>query len=174
VVAADLFTGTFRVLDSGAVVPGGPRYSTRDDKIVFTRAAGSALNLFQITMAKDKITPVGRAVSYLANAQKPVWIVKGARPSPIPAPDAVNPVAFGLIPEADGGLRLELPEPSEIKVTVHDAEGRLRGELARGRRGAGSHRLAWNASGPHGIYLVRLEAVSNAGQARTFIMKAVR
>ena len=174
VVAADVFTGTFRVLDSGAVVPGGPRYSTRDDKIVFTRANGTALSLFQITMAKDKITPVGRAVSYLPNAQKPVWFVKDARPIHIPAPNAGNSPAFGLIPEADGGLRLELSEPSEIKVTVHDAEGRLRGELARGRRGAGSHRLAWNVSGPHGIYLVRLEAVSHKGPVRTFIMKTVR
>jgi bacillolysin len=174
VVAADLFTGTFRVIDSNAVVPGGPRYSTRDDKIVFTRAAGSALNVFQITMAKDKITPVGKAVSYVTNAQKPVWLVKGSRPVLTPKPEAGNPLAFGLMPEADGGLRLELSEPSEIKVTIHDAEGRLRGELARGRRGAGSHRLAWNASGPHGIYLVRLEAVPNAGPARTFVMKAVR
>jgi len=174
VVAADLYTGSFRVLDSNAVVPGEPRYSTRDDKVVFTHATGSALNVFQITLAKDKITPVGKAVSYIANAQKPIWLVKASRPLDLPTPGAGNPAAFGLIPEADGGLRLELPEPSEIKVTVYDAEGRLRGELGRGRREAGSHRLAWNVSGPHGIYLVRLEAVPNAGPARTFIMKAVR
>ncbi|MEO7426097.1 MAG: M4 family metallopeptidase [Fibrobacteria bacterium] len=174
VVAADLFTGTFRVLDSNAVVPGGPRYSTRDDKVVFTHATGTALNVYQITMAKDKITPVGKAVSYLANAEKPLWLVKDTRPVVLPAPDAGNPVAFGLMPEADGGLRLELPEAAEIKVSVYDAEGRARGELARGRREAGSHRLAWNVSGPHGIYLVRLEAAPSAGSARTFIMKVLR
>ena len=166
VIAADLFTGVFRAVDSNSTIAGGPRYSTRDDKIVFTRKVGTALNVYQIPMQKDRITPAGRATSFLANAQKPVWFAKGPRPVGIGSKPAPAPSAFGLSQDA-GGLRLELPSAAEVTVTVYDAQGRLKAELARGRREAGFHRIGWEAKAGTGMYLVRMAARPDAGPART-------
>lgn len=176
VVAADLFTGTFKVVDSGSVVPGGPRYSTRDDKLIFTRStgAGAALNVFQISMGKDKITPAGKAVSYLANAQKPIWFARGPRSTGFRMPRSAIPAAFGLSETAGGEMSLDLPAAGGISVTVYDAQGRKRASLAEGRRAAGAHRLAWDARADRGVYLVRAEYVPDSGPARTMILKTVR
>jgi Zn-dependent metalloprotease len=169
VVAADLFTGSFKVVDSGSVVPGGPRYSTRDDKLIFTRATGTgtALSIYQIAMAKDKITPAGKAVSYMANAQKPIWFARGPRSTGFRLPRAEVPDAFGLSEAAGGELSLELPSSGAIK-------GRRRADLAEGRRSAGRHRLAWGTRADRGIFLVRAEFRPDSGPARSLLLKTVR
>ena len=59
VVSADLFTGTYQVIDSNGNAPGYPRCSTMDDKIVYERAVGEVRNVKQAPLAKDKITPAG-------------------------------------------------------------------------------------------------------------------
>lgn len=173
VVAADLFTGSFRTLDSGAVVPGSPRYSTRDDKVVFTHAAGNALNVFQLSLQQDKLTPTGRAASYMANAQKPVWFVKRPRSTGVPGTAAGKPAAFGLSAEAGGALRLDLPEDAAVVVEAFDSRGRSLGAVARGRYAAGSHRLAWTAPAGTGICWMRTSVRPDSGPARTLVRKMV-
>lgn len=174
VVAADLFTGTFKVVDSGSVVPGGPRYSTRDDKLVFTHASGTALSVYQIAMGKDKITPSGKATSLMANAQKPIWIVRGAGTTGFRLPAADLPADFSLSEAGGGNLNLALPAAGEIQVTAFDARGRRLASLAQGRRPAGTHRLAWDPRADRGVYLVRAEFRPDSGPARSLLLKAVR
>lgn len=173
-IAADLFTGTFKAVDSGSTVPCGPRYSTRDDKIVFTRASGTALNVLQIPMGKDKITPAGKAASYVANAQKPLWFARAPRSTGFRLPGPASAADFVLGEDAGGALRLELPSAAEIAVTVYDAGGRRRAELASGRRAAGSHRIAWDVPAGAGVYLVRARAKPESGPERTISRWIVR
>jgi Zn-dependent metalloprotease len=174
VMAVDLFTGSMRTLDSGGMVPGVPRYSTRDDRIVFTRASGNALNVYQLPMEKDKLTPAGKAASFMANAQKPLWFVKQVRTTDLPGRGGGFPAEFGMASVADGNLRMRLPHAADITVEVFDARGRLREEIARGRYGAGSHRIEWSPPAEAGIYLVRMTARPEAGPPAILTRKIVR
>ncbi len=164
-MAADLFTGAYHVLDSNATVPGGPRYSTRDDKIVFTRKTGTTLSVYQLPLAKDKITAAGKAVSFLANAQRPVWFARGPRATGFALPGARLPENYGLADDAEGGLRMDLPSAASIIVSIYDAQGRRLGELAHGPYAAGTHRLAWTGPAGAGMYMVRLTAHPETGRA---------
>ncbi|MBW8890367.1 MAG: peptidase M4 family protein [Fibrobacteres bacterium] len=174
VMAADLFTGAYHVLDSNATVPGGPRYSTRDDKIVFTRKTGTTLNVFQLPLAKDKITASGKAVTFLANAQRPVWFARGARSTGFALPQARLPESYGLADDAGGALRLDLPASAAIIVTIYDAQGRKLGDLARGSYPAGTHRIAWAGPAGGGMYLVRLTAHPDTGPAWSMARWVIR
>lgn len=56
-------------------------------------------------------------------------------------------------------VRLDLASPGEVRLAVHDVRGRELALLADGRLPAGSHALAFDASGlPVGIYFFRLRA----------------
>lgn len=165
VMAADLYLGTYHVLDSNATVPGGPRYSTQDDKIVFTHKTGTTLNVFQLPLAKDKFTAAGKAVSFLANAQRPVWFVRGPRSTGFSLPGTRLPDQYGLAAEAGGALRVDLPGAAAITVAIYDAQGRKLAESARGSYAAGSHRIDWMGPKGAGMYLVRLTARPETGPA---------
>ncbi len=174
VMAADLFTGTFRALDSGAVVPGSPRFSTRDDKIVFTKATGTTLNVFEINLAQDKLTPAGKAVSYMANAQKPVWFVKTLRPSGVPGAQASTSWDGFLTEEAGGGFRLALSQPADVNVELFDPNGKFRANLARGRYPAGAHRIGWISGLKSGIYLLRMTMQPETGPIQSITRRIIR
>jgi hypothetical protein len=174
VMAVDLFTGSMRTIDSAGRVPGVPRYSTRDDRIVFTRASGNVLNVLQLPMEKDKLTPAGKAASFMANAQKPLWFEKRVRTTDLPGRGDGIPAEFGMASAADGSLRLRLPRAADIIVEVFDARGRLRAEIARGRHGAGSHRIEWSPPAEAGVYLVRMTAATEAGPPAILTRKIVR
>jgi len=174
VVAADLYIGSYRVVDSNATVPGGPRYSTGDDKLVFTHATGTTLNVFQLPLASDKTTPAGKAVSLLSNAQKPVWFVRGPRSTGFTPAQARLPENYGLADDAGGALRMDLPAPAAIIVTIYDAQGRKLGDLARGPYPAGTHRIAWAGPAGAGMYLVRLTARPDAGPAWSMARWVIR
>lgn len=67
-------------------------------------------------------------------------------------------------------LRLSLPAPAHVRVSVHDVLGREVAVLARGRHAAGSHTLVWDGqvSGGRaaaGIYFVHLR--TGDGRARS-------
>ncbi len=171
VIAGDLFTGSFQVIDSNGTTPGFPRYSTMDDKIVYERADGDARNVQQAALAKDKITPAGAPVSYVKNAQKPVWFAIGKRPTGIRLPGAGKPGRYVLRGDAGGGLRLDLPVAADVVVTAYDVSGRKLGELFRGRRGAGSYRLGRNGIPGTGICLVRMVARPATGAPVTLARK---
>lgn len=171
VVTADLFTGAFQVIDSNGTTPGFPRYSTLDDKIVYERADGDLRNVQQAPLAKDKITPAGPPVSYVKNAQKPVWFAIGKRPAGIRLPGAGKPGSYALRAEARGGLRLDLPAAADVVVTAYDLSGRKIGELLRGRREAGTHRVHRSGIPGSGICLVRMVARPMAGAPVTLARK---
>jgi hypothetical protein len=69
-------------------------------------------------------------------------------------------------------LRFTLPERAEVRLTVHDAAGRVVRRLLDGPRGAGPHRTIWDgrdsegAPLPAGVYFSRLEVGDRAESAK--------
>lgn len=174
VVAGDLFTGNFHVIDSNGASAGIPRFSTRDDKIVYERFSGDKLTLQQTPLSKDKYTPAGPAQFYVAGAQKPLWFAIGKRPAGIRLPGAGKPERVALRAGHGSDLLLDLPEAADVIVSAYDLAGHKRGELLRGRRAAGVHRLEWMPAPRPGLYVMRLEARPDAGPTVTMARKLVR
>lgn len=73
------------------------------------------------------------------------------------SPNPFNPVTT---------LRYDLPEESQVSLTIYDLMGREIRSLANGRLRAGSRSLIWNGTDNHGnavpsgVYIIRLEASS--------------
>lgn len=58
-------------------------------------------------------------------------------------------------------IRFGLPEPSRIKLDVHNMLGNVVAELINGERGRGFYELQWHAENlPSGVYLIRMYAES--------------
>jgi len=173
VATGDLFMGRYRVIDSGSSVPGAPRYSTRDDQVIFTRADANALNVYRIPMSPDKFTPAGKAVQVANEFQKPLWFAKVAATDLFPP---ANPrdagMALQLIPGGD--LRLKLPGPAELRLSVFDASGRGFGKAVNLSLPAGEATLPWTGPVLPGVYWVRVEAKPAAGPGRIFVRQVMR
>jgi bacillolysin len=167
VVTADLFTGSFQVLDSNGTSPGFPRYSTRDDKIVYERFTGTQTHLQQVPLTQDKYTPSGPVQPYIIEAQKPVWFAIGKRPAGIRLPGKTKPKHFSLRAGRTNGLQLDLPVSADVVVTAYDLAGHKRGELLRGWRDAGRHHFEWTSAPKPGLYVLRLEVQPNIGRKIT-------
>jgi len=66
---------------------------------------------------------------------------------------------------------LQMPRSADVRVTVHDPQGRLLSELHQGLLATGPHTLRWDEHTrlgehvPSGIYFVRV-AADRASQAR--------
>ncbi len=60
-----------------------------------------------------------------------------------------------------GTVRIEyaIASPAQVRLSVHDLQGRLVARLAEGNREAGRYRVAWpGAAAGAGVYFVRLDA----------------
>ncbi|HLA69102.1 MAG TPA: T9SS type A sorting domain-containing protein [Bacteroidota bacterium] len=67
-------------------------------------------------------------------------------------------------------IRYQTSEVSRVRLTVYDLLGRVVAKLVDETLPAGPHRVTWNAGQfPSGVYFVRLEAVSTAGETRSFV-----
>lgn len=97
---------------------------------------------------------------------------------------AVNPRDVGLPTEMAMGLPypnpfnamltvpFELPQMSQVKITVFDVLGRAVAELLNEQRPAGFLRVAWEASNvPSGTYFVRMEAPEFVEVKRVMLLK---
>ena len=72
-------------------------------------------------------------------------------------------------------IRYQLPHRAEVRLTVHDALGRLVAELARGQSAAGIHVAIWDAQGlASGLYFYRLVAAApDGGLSQVIVRKAL-
>jgi hypothetical protein len=74
-------------------------------------------------------------------------------------------------------LAYRLPAPCALRLTVHDAQGRLLRCLAEGRQEAGEHSVAWDGRDergrplPSGVYFARLEAAGEIRGQRLILLK---
>jgi hypothetical protein len=74
-------------------------------------------------------------------------------------------------------IRCELDESADLRVTVHDARGRLVRVLAAGRWDAGSHDVVWDGTDDagrrveSGVYFVRAEAAGVVSTAKAALFK---
>jgi hypothetical protein len=74
-------------------------------------------------------------------------------------------------------IRLTLPAPDRVRVTLHDVTGRLVRCLYDGSLGAGLHRLSWDGTDgagravPAGIYLARASTSDGVTTARVVILR---
>lgn len=104
----------------------------------------------------------GRNIEDEAYGSVPIALVSGVAAQP-------EGEALRLEPPAPNPFRgttriaFRLPRATDVRLTVHDATGRLVGLLARGPRAAGSHLVPWDGTDgagrtlPSGIYFVHLE-----------------
>lgn len=74
-------------------------------------------------------------------------------------------------------LSYRLPAACALRLTLHDAQGRLLRELETGRREAGEHRILWDGRDgagralPSGIYLARLAADGAISSQRLVLLR---
>jgi len=69
-------------------------------------------------------------------------------------------------------IQFFIPDPAELRVSIHDMRGRIICDLAQGRHPAGGHEVLWNAgSSPSGLYFCRVKA---GDAVRTIKMILVR
>jgi subtilisin family serine protease len=67
-------------------------------------------------------------------------------------------------------IKYELPFDSKVKLTVYNMIGEKVKELVNTKQSAGYQETSFNAQGlASGVYLLRMEAVSQAGNAKNFI-----
>ena len=78
-------------------------------------------------------------------------------------PNPFNPAAT---------IRFQVPETSEIRLTVYDLMGREAKELVNSRVDRGEHEVVWNASEfPSGIYFCRLESGDVSQTQKLLLLK---
>ncbi len=76
---------------------------------------------------------------------------------------------------AQASIVFHLPEPDQVEVTLHDAQGRRVATLAEGLHEAGRHQLSWSArdeqghTAPAGAYYIRLKTASGRSEVRPLI-----
>lgn len=106
------------------------------------------------------------------------WNARGALSVEPPATPSRLALAAGPVPAPRGAgvaLRLSLPAAARVRVTIHDAAGRLVRVLEDGAREAGTHLVPWDGRDRHdravppGLYFVRARAGAEAVAARLVV-----
>ena len=94
-------------------------------------------------------------------------VAVAAESAPSPNATALHPVYPNPL-VGEGTVRFALPSAQAATLAVYDVLGRRVAVLAEGVRGAGEHRVSFDAAAlPSGVYVVRLEA-GGASLARPF------
>jgi len=97
-----------------------------------------------------------------------------------PASPAAGPLLLASYPNPFNPTTLlsyRLPAAGALRLTLHDAQGRLLRELETGWREAGEHRAVWDgrdAAGralPSGVYLARLAAAGAVSSQRLVLLR---
>lgn len=87
----------------------------------------------------------------------------------------VAPLSLAASPNpflSSATVHFRMEEPAPVRLTVHDAAGRLVRELAAGERGAGEHTVSWDGRSndgrpaPRGVYFARITAGQRAAYAK--------
>ncbi len=156
VITADLFTGDFKVVDSSDASPGYPRYSTRDNAIVYQRFENNALGLRQMPLSADHYTAAGPSIAYVNQAGQPVWFAVGKRPAGLRLPGQMSSRPYAMHTDPGSGLLLDLPEASEVAVALYDLSGRLQKAWPKQTLLAGKQRMDLGSQ-RSGLYVVRVE-----------------
>jgi hypothetical protein len=69
-------------------------------------------------------------------------------------------------------INYQLPNTSNVKLTVYDALGHVVNLLVNETQNAGDHNIVWNAGGfPSGVYFYRLEAGSLVSNKKMILLK---
>jgi M6 family metalloprotease-like protein len=109
------------------------------------------------------------------------WIVRGAiltAVSPSPAVSAAPTLAVAPTPfNPTVAIRLELPRPGPVRLSVHDTSGREVAILLQGWSPHGPREVTWDGTSrsggqaPSGIYLFRLESGGVVATARAVLLR---
>lgn len=117
---------------------------------------------------------VADAVTGEAVTARITWTLDGTLEAAPSTPVPAVPVLAAAYPNpfrSTTALRVELPESTQVHLTVHDVLGRQVATLVDEALGVGRHEIGFDGSTlPSGIYLVRMEAGSfGAAQRITLI-----
>ncbi len=78
VAGANLETGEANLIFENNTL-GFPNYSVDDSQLLFTTESGDSRSIGIISIADDKISPIGEATEFLAAAEWPLWYANGER-----------------------------------------------------------------------------------------------
>jgi subtilisin family serine protease len=109
------------------------------------------------------------------NAHQAVLVpVSGVGDGVVTAP-RVPPLSLAATPNpfvSASSLHFALEDPASVRLTLHDAAGRLVRELDSGERGPGEYTLSWDGrlddgrAAPRGVYFARIVAGPRAAYAK--------
>ena len=95
----------------------------------------------------------------------------------LPGSDGLRLAVLGSVSGRGAALRLSLPAPADVSVTVHDLRGALVRRLQGGRLEGGTRTLVWDGrdgagrTAASGVYLVRVEAGDEAVSGRVVLVR---
>lgn len=163
VLGANVQTGDvdFLVPDNGVL--GWPSYTRTDNTLLFERRVNNQYNLYQRTVAPNRIQGTGTSAPLVISAHDwGRWFGFGTRSLQVsaPTPDAAALQLTASPNPTTDALRLtfELPQSGPVRAEVTDLLGRTTRTLAQ-ELPAGKQQLDLNLQGlPAGTYVVRLWA----------------
>ena len=92
--------------------------------------------------------------------------------------ETVNPLEFALLQNYPNPfnpattINYQLPNTSNVKLTIYDALGHEVNLLVNETQNAGNHQIEWNAAAfPSGVYFYRLEAGSFVSNKKMILLK---
>ncbi|MCS7036932.1 MAG: M4 family metallopeptidase [Saprospiraceae bacterium] len=165
ILGANVQTGDVDYLVAYNGVLGWPSYTRTDNTLLFERRVSNQYNLYQRTVAPNRIQGTGASAPLVISAHDwGRWFGFGTRSLQVSAP-TLDAAALQLTASpnpATDALRLsfELPQSSPVRAEVTDLLGRTTRTLAQ-ELTAGAQQLDLDLQGlPAGTYVVRLWAGS--------------
>jgi len=162
--------------------PGSFEWDEDDHRLVYRPFQPlQARTIYRVTIARSATDQDGRALVTPADWQFETDDGISGLGSPAPLASTASSAMLRAEPnplnDASTTLVFELAEPGPLRLTVHDASGRIVARPAEGNFPAGRHTVPWAARDPsrnplaNGIYFVRLQTTTVEGSLKIVIRR---
>ena len=176
-------SGTHRVAIEGQVVvndvyASGGSYVTRDNLHVAVRDGQLTMTLGgngQITSTKVSCIVIEPADGPPPQHRQPRDLTPASAGTTMPDVDGL--LIDGAPWQGPVGFTLELAQPANVQLAVHDVRGRRIAALQAGAMPAGRHAFTWQARDaagkrlPSGVYFLRLETPTRRQTAKVIVIR---
>jgi Zn-dependent metalloprotease len=159
IMSMDLLQGDPVVVGESTFNQNGyPSYNGDDSILSFVKITQGQSVVYNTPLAADALTPTAAPTPFVIAATGPVWFRTGTRPVAVETPISVasTPVLGQNYPNPfnpSTTIPFSIPRTGQLRLTVHDALGRLVCVLADGLYTAGSHALTWDGRDSRGVML---------------------
>ncbi|GBD91209.1 bacillolysin precursor [bacterium BMS3Abin04] len=178
--AIDLFGGNSNLIESNGPSVGYPKYSTNDDRLVFQKKDDQGvINLRQILLNNDKITPAGASQAYVSEEQLPYWYAVGNHPVSVEEDDSRTiPNNFKLLQNYPNPfnpstvIEFSIQKATYTSLKVYDILGKEISTLVNEEKQPGNYKVNFDASNlSSGIYYYRLNAGNFTENRKMLLLK---